>query len=70
MTELINVVGGDKVGVKTSPLHPYGDIILDHPVETYKYLIDELNKLDFAYVKLKRKSPHFASPDHYRRFMK
>lgn len=65
MQELIDAVGGDKVGIKISPLHPYGDMILDQPVETYGYLIEELNKLDFAYVELMRRSPSFPSPAHY-----
>ncbi len=65
MQELIAAVGGDKVGIKLSPLHPYGDIILDHPLNTYTHLITELNKLDFAYVELMRRSPHFPSPAHY-----
>lgn len=65
MTELINVVGGDRVGIKISPFHPYGDIILDHPVDTYAYLVGELNKLNFAYIELMRRSPYFPSPAHY-----
>jgi len=65
MQELINTVGSDKVGIKISPLHPYGDMILDDPAGTYTYLIDELNKLDFAYVELMRRSPAFPSPAHY-----
>lgn len=65
MKELIDVAGGDKVGIKISPLHPYGDMILDNPIETYTYLIDELNKLDFAYIELMRKSANFPSPAHY-----
>ncbi|MAN26007.1 MULTISPECIES: alkene reductase [Mesonia] len=65
MKELIKTVGGDKVGIKISPLHPYGDMILDAPVETYSYLIEELNKLDFAYVELMKRSPSFPSPSHY-----
>jgi N-ethylmaleimide reductase len=65
MQELIRAVGGDKVGIKISPFHPYGHIVLDNPVETYTYLIEELNKLDFAYVELMRRSPYFPSPAHY-----
>ncbi|MCJ8152641.1 alkene reductase [Chryseobacterium sp. SSA4.19] len=65
MEELINTVGGENVGVKISPFHPYGDMVLDHPVETYTCLIQQLNTLDFAYVELMRKSPHFPSPAHY-----
>ncbi|WP_134089833.1 alkene reductase [Olivibacter sp. XZL3] len=65
MHELISAVGGDKVGIKISPFHPYGDMVLDNPVGTYSFLIKELNKLDFAYVELMRRSPHFPSPSHY-----
>jgi len=65
MQELISAVGSEKVGIKISPFHPYGDIVLDDPAATYIHLIEELNKLDFAYVELMRRSPHFASPEHY-----
>ncbi|SDQ98387.1 N-ethylmaleimide reductase [Chryseobacterium soldanellicola] len=65
MEELINAVGGDRVGIKISPFHPYGDMILDNPVQTYTYLIEQLKRLDIAYVELMRKSPDFPSPAHY-----
>ncbi|KAA8475668.1 N-ethylmaleimide reductase [Arcticibacter tournemirensis] len=65
MQELINAVGGDKVGIKISPFHPYGNMILDDPAGTYTYLVEELNKLDFAYVELMKRSPYFPSPAHY-----
>lgn len=65
MQELIGAVGSDKVGIKISPFHPYGDMVLDDPAATYTYLIGELNKLDFAYVELMRRSPYFPSPTHY-----
>ncbi len=65
MEELIDVIGGDKVGIKISPFHPYGDMILDNPVDTYTYLVDELNKFDFAYVELMKRNPYFPSPAHY-----
>lgn len=57
--ELIEQVGGDKVGVKISPLHPYADIVLENPVATFNYLIGELNKLDFSFVELMKRSPMF-----------
>lgn len=65
MQELIGAVGGDKVGIKLSPFHPYGDMVLDNPAGTYSYLVEELNKLDFAYVELMKRSPYFPSPAHY-----
>ncbi|MFD2287839.1 alkene reductase [Pedobacter petrophilus] len=65
MQELISTVGGDKVGIKISPFHPYGDMVVDNPVDTYTYLVEELNKLDFTYVELMKRSPYFPSPAHY-----
>jgi N-ethylmaleimide reductase len=65
MQELISSVGGSKVGIKISPFHPYGSMILDDPAGTYTYLVEELNKLDFAYVELMRRNPYFPSPNHY-----
>ncbi len=65
MQELIAAVGGERVGIKLSPFHPYGNMVLDQPVETYQYLIAELNKLDFAYVELMKRNPYFPAPAHY-----
>ncbi|AWA29685.1 alkene reductase [Flavobacterium magnum] len=65
MQELIHAVGGDKVGIKLSPFHPYGDMVLDNPVATYNYLIEKLNQLDFTYVELMRRSPYFPPASHY-----
>jgi N-ethylmaleimide reductase len=65
MQELVSEIGGEKVGIKLSPFHPYGEVILDNPVGTYTYLIEELNKLNFAYVELMKRSPYFPSPAHY-----
>jgi N-ethylmaleimide reductase len=65
MQELIRVVGGEKVGIKISPFHCYGDMILDDPAATYTYLIEKLNEIDFAYVEIMRFSPNFPSPGHY-----
>ena len=42
-----------------------GEIKLDNPVDTYMYLIEELNKLDFSYVELMRQSPNSASSENY-----
>lgn len=65
MQELIDAVGGQKVGIKLSPFHPYGNMILDNPVETYNYLISKLNELDFSFVELMKRNPFFPSPAHY-----
>lgn len=65
MQELIDAVGGDKVGIKISAYHPYGDIFYDDPTATYNYLIDELNKMDIAFVELMKKNPFFPPPAQY-----
>lgn len=65
MRLLIDAVGGDRVGIKISPLHPYADIVFDDPVASYQYLIQELNQLDFAFVELMKRSPMFPLLPHY-----
>nr|WP_255501943.1 alkene reductase [Olivibacter sp. SDN3] len=66
MEELIEAVGGERVGIKISPLHSYADIVHENPTETYTYLISELNKLTFAFVELMRgNNPAFPRPSHY-----
>lgn len=65
MHALIDAVGSDKVGIKISPLHPYAGIAFDDPTETYTYLINELNKLDFAFVELMKRGPTFPLLPHY-----
>lgn len=65
MQRLIDAVGGDKVGIKISPLHPYAGIAFNDPVATYRHLIAELNRLDFAFVELMRRSPMFPLLPHY-----
>ncbi|MCC6329360.1 MAG: alkene reductase [Acidobacteria bacterium] len=65
MRELIQTVGGDKVGIKISPLHPYAGIVLDNPVATFTYLIQELNKQDIGFVELMKRVPMFPLLDHY-----
>ncbi|MFC6102792.1 alkene reductase [Olivibacter domesticus] len=64
MQELIRVVGSEKVGIKISPFHFYGDMVLDDPIATYTHLIEKLNEMAFAYVEIMRRSPNFTSPEH------
>ena len=63
--DVMRAVGGGKVGIKISPLHPYAGIAFDDPSATYTYLINELNKLDFAFVELMKRSPMFPLLPHY-----
>ena len=65
LASLIEAVGGDKVGVKISPLHPYGGVIFNDPMATFTYLIQEFNKMDFAFVELMKRNPMFPPVPHY-----
>ena len=65
MRAIIDAIGGDKVGIKISPLHPYAGIAFDDPVATYRYLLGELNKLNFSFVKIMKRSPMFPLLPHY-----
>ncbi len=57
MKELIAAIGGDRVGIKISPLHAYGGVAFQDPIATYTYLINELNKMDLAFVEIMKRSP-------------
>ncbi|MDG6895349.1 hypothetical protein [Volucribacter amazonae] len=65
MQALIEAVGGERVGIKISPLHPYADIAFDDPIASYDYLISQLNQLDFAFVELMKRVPMFPLLPHY-----
>ncbi|MGF6148253.1 N-ethylmaleimide reductase [Kingella potus] len=65
MQAIIAAVGGERVGIKISPLHPYAGIAFDNPTATYEYLINELNKLDFAFVEIMQRAPMFPLLPHY-----
>lgn len=65
MQELITTVGADKVGIKLSPLQPYAGIVHENPVATFTYLIQELNKLSFAFVEIMKRSPMFPLLPNY-----
>ena len=66
---IIDAIGADKVGIKLSPLQPYGDIILEDPIASYSYLIEEINKLDLAFVEYMKRNytqietPHYPNTD-------
>lgn len=56
MRAIIDAVGGDRVGIKISPLHPYAGIAFDDPVATYTHLLKELDGLDFSFVELMKRA--------------
>ena len=65
MKEVIHAIGGDRTGIKISPLHPYGNMVFDDPKATFTYLLDELNKLNVAFVEIMKKNPMFPLLEHY-----
>lgn len=65
MKELIDAIGGEKVGIKISPFSPFNEIAFKNPVETFTYLINELNKMDFAFIEITRKPATLPIPSHY-----
>ena len=65
MRAIIDAVGGDRVGIKISPLHPYASIAFDDPVATYTHLLKELDGLDFSFVELMKRAPMFPLLPHY-----
>jgi len=65
MQELIQTIGGEKVGIKISPLNPYAGISINDPIATFTYLIHELNKRDIAFIELMRRNPMFPLLPHY-----
>lgn len=65
MQELISAIGGENVGIKISALNPYAGIVMDNPIATFGYLIQELNKMDFAFVELMKRSQMFPLLPHY-----
>jgi N-ethylmaleimide reductase len=67
MHELVDAVGGEKVGIKLSPLGTTNDIRFDDPIATYTYLIGELNKMDLAFVEIARNTNKASMPSEYPR---
>jgi len=47
---LISVFGAKRVGLKLSPVGRYQDMFNENPLETYSYLLKQLDKRGIAYV--------------------
>jgi len=52
MHELIEAIGGEKVGIRLSPTNPYNGIFLSDPVGQFTHLISELDKMSLSYIHL------------------
>ncbi|NIJ45016.1 N-ethylmaleimide reductase [Wenyingzhuangia heitensis] len=63
-TQISNVIGNDKTGIRISPFGEFNDMALyDEIPATFDYLIQELNTLDLAYLHLAALSQNI--PDGY-----
>lgn len=57
MRELIDEIGGDRVGIKISPFLTNSGTTCKDPVKTFTYLINSLNKMKILFIELTRKYP-------------
>eukprot|EP01017_Pseudomicrothorax_dubius_P009428 TRINITY_DN13198_c0_g1_i2.p1 TRINITY_DN13198_c0_g1~~TRINITY_DN13198_c0_g1_i2.p1 ORF type:complete len:339 (-),score=107.46 TRINITY_DN13198_c0_g1_i2:153-1169(-) len=53
LDQLIEVFGPERVGMKVSPNGRYNDMIDDNPVETYSYLLKELDKRGCSFIEIR-----------------
>ena len=62
--ELCGVWGSGRVGIKLSPCGGYNDVGMDrqNTLETYTYLIQQLNQRDIAFIELHRLTPGYYTP--------
>ena len=52
MQELTKAIGPDKVAIRLSPTSTYNNIVHQNPVEQFTLLINELSKMQLAYIHL------------------
>jgi N-ethylmaleimide reductase len=52
MQEMVNAIGGEKVGIKLSPTIPYNSILHNDPTEQFTRLIGRLDNMPLAYIHL------------------
>jgi N-ethylmaleimide reductase len=63
--ELIEAIGGKKVGIRLAPTNPYNDILSSDPIAQFSQLISKLDKMDLAYIHLVGNAPGATLPAHY-----
>lgn len=56
MDELIAVFGKERTGIRITPSGRFNDMYDSNPVETYSYLLTELDKKGIAFVEIKEAS--------------
>ena len=49
---IVDEIGGERTGIRLSPVTPANDIVDEHPQQTFDYLLHQLAGLDLAYIHL------------------
>lgn len=62
MNEIVHAIGNNKAAIRISPTSTYNNISHQDPIEQFSLLIQELNKLDLAYIHIMNVP---FSPDKY-----
>jgi N-ethylmaleimide reductase len=62
---LIDIFGGDKVGIKISPVGRLNDMFDSDPIVTYSYFLNELDKRKIAFIELPRAPEYRLVPNYY-----
>jgi N-ethylmaleimide reductase len=52
MAAVCEAIGGDRVGVRLSPVTPFNDISDENPQETFEYIVGQLNSFGLAFLDL------------------
>lgn len=63
MSDSVEIWGADRVGVKLSPTSRYNDVGETNILETFKYVISELNKLGLAFLEINEEMPFSTMPE-------
>lgn len=63
--EVMDAIGGEKVGIRLSPTNRYNDILTSDPIAQFSQLIAKLDEMDLAYIHLVGNAPGVDLPVHY-----
>jgi len=67
---VVKAVGSDKTGIRLSPSGIVNDMLSSNPIETFEYLITELNKFNLAYLHLEEPfTPREELPSQYTKYV-
>lgn len=61
----ISVFGAGRVGLKISPVARVGDVMDDNPLETFSYLLQELDRRHVAFIEIRESNEVFFASNHF-----